>query len=239
MAPFLGRGSLLLLAAGIAGVVVAFVTVAPGLFIKLGVVLAMQLTAFGLFVEVFDRLAQAAIFRDEDSWLPEPTSDLPDVKVLFWRGLANLFAFGVLAVPAVLVAIYLRSATAAIACQVLLFVYWPMGLTVHSVSGRMTGALDVVAVGRGILTAPLEYLAVCVLTFAAIGGSTAVVIAIVGASALAASVSGPGIGTNAALLAVISFVWFAAIAYFHGVLGYLMGALVRSKGEAFEFLQQA
>lgn len=239
MAPFLGKGSLLLLAAGVAGVGVAFITVAPGLFIKLGVVLALQLTAFGLFVEVFDRLAQAAIYRNEDRWLPEPTSDLPDAKVLFWRGLVNFIAFGILAVPSVLVAIYLRSVGAVIACQVLLFLYWPMGLTVHSISGRMTGALDILSVFRGISAAPLEYLTVCVLTFAAIGGSTAVVIAVTGASALAAGLTGGGIGTGAIVVAVLAFAWYAAIAYFHGVLGYLMGALVRSKSESFEFLQES
>lgn len=238
MAPFLGKGSLLLLGAGFAGIGVAFVAVAPGIFIKIGVLLAMQLTAFGLFVEVFDRLAQAAIYRDEEAWLPEPSGDLPDAKTLFWRGVVNLFAFGILSVPGLMAAYYTRSVGVAIAGQVLLFMYWPMGLAVHSISGRLTGALDVVSVVRGIIAAPLEYLTVCVLTFAAIAGSTAVVIAVTGASALGAGLMGGGLGAGIALIALVAFLWYAAIAYFHGVLGYLMGALVRSKSEAFEFLQE-
>lgn len=237
VAPFLGKGSLLLAATGLTGVGVGLMAVLPGLCMKIGFLIGLQLVALGLFVETFNRLAQAAIYRDDDSLLPEPVSDLPQMSTLFWRGVVNFFVFALLAAPGILVAIYARSVSIAIACQVALFLYWPMALTVQSVSGRLTGPFDVVSVLRAMVAAPLEYLVVCVLTIAAIAGSVMVVIAVTGVSAVGAqAMGGNSIGTGATLLVIVSFVWYAAIAYFHGVLGYLMGALVRSKGDAFDFL---
>ncbi len=238
VAPLLGKGSLLLAAAGFTGLGAAVIAAAPGLFIKIGIVLALQLVALGIFIEVFNRLAQAAIYRDDDAWLPEPISELPDMKTLFWRGVVNLVVLALLGTPAVLVALKLDNAAVAIGIQIALFVYWPMALTVQSISGRLTGALDFLSVGRGIVAAPLEYLTACVLTFAAIAGSTALVLAIAGASVMAVASAGGGFGSGFAVYCVVSFAWFTAIAYFHGVLGYLMGALVRSKRAAFEFLTE-
>ena len=62
-------------------------------------------------------------------------------------------------------------------------------------------------------------------------------LALSGVGALALGASDAGLGGGALLFAAVAFAWYAAIGYFHGVLGYLMGALVRSKGEAFAFLQ--
>jgi len=238
VAPVLGRGPWLLVVSGMAGVGVGLMVMVPGLLLKLGALIGVQLVAFGIFVEIFDRLAQAATFRDDDAWLPEPRSELPNATALFYRGVVNVLVFAMLAAPAVAFAIYTRSATLALVAQVALFVYWPMALTVQSLSGRLAGPLDVVSVLRGIIAAPLEYLCVCLLTFGAIAGSTFVVAALTGAGALALGASGGGLGSGAAFYMGVAFVWYAAIGYFHGVLGYLMGSLVRSKSERFTFLEE-
>ncbi len=239
MAPFLGRGWALLAASGVAGVGVGLVVVVPGFLIKLGALIGLQLVAFGLFVESFNRLAQAATYRDSESWFPEPMSELPNPSALFWRGLVNVLVFAMLASPAVALALYTDSVFVALVAQIALFLYWPMALTVQSVSGRLAGPLDVLAVARGVVVAPVEYLSVCLLTFAAIAGSTLVVVAATGVGALAIGASDVGLGGGAMLYAFVAFAWYAAIGYFHGVLGYLMGSLVRSRSEAFEFLHES
>ena len=43
------------------------------------------------------------------------------------------------------------------------------------------------------------------------------------------------VGTGAAV-ALLGFLYYAGVGYLHGVLGYLMGSLVRSKQDRFEFM---
>jgi len=240
LAPFLGKGALLLVAAGVTGVLTVAVAAAPGLLLKLGALVFVAFVGLGLHFETFNRLAQAAMARDEDAWLPDPQSDLPGLSALFFRGLLLMAVGALLAVVPVLVGWGTRDAAATLAAVSVLQLYWPMALTVMSVSGRALGALDFPVVLRAIVVAPLEYIAVCALTLGAIVGSTLAVGMASGAGALAlgAADSQPGVLSGLTLLAFMSFLWFAGIAYFHGVMGYLMGALIRSKGERYHFLME-
>ena len=236
IAPVLGKGSVLLAACGGIGVAVGVGAVIPGGLLKLGGVFGLQLVAFGLFMETFNRLAQAAIYREVGQRLPEPISSMPSMSELFWRGVLNAAVLFVLAIPGGAVAFYTRNLFAIAAAQLLLFCYWPMALTVQSVSGRLAGPLDAIAVARGIAVAPLEYAVVCALVFLAIVASAGVALALTGAGALAVGGGEAGLGGGALMVTLVSFVWFAAVGYFHGVLGYLMGSLVRAKSDAFDFL---
>lgn len=240
LAPFLGRGALLLLAAGATGVLTIAVAAAPGFLLKLGALVFVAFVGVGVNFETFNRLAQAAVSRDEDSGLPEPHSDLPGLSELFFRGLLLLGVGALLwAIPG-LIGWGTGSRAAFLAASSVLMLYWPMALTVMSVSGRALGAVDFPVVVRAIVVAPLEYAAVCVLTLGAILASTfgVVMASGVGAMALGTSSAEPGILSSLALMAFVLFLWYAGVAYFHGVMGYLMGALIRSKGERYHFLME-
>jgi len=237
IAPFLGKGSLLLIAAGAAGVGTVLVAAAPGLLIKLGALMFVAFIGLGLNFETFNRLAQSAIARDEDQWLPEPESSLPALNELFFRGLL-LLGVGLLlgAIPG-LIGWMTRDAFVFVIALAAMMVYWPMALTVMSVSGRVLGAVDFPVVFKAIFTAPLEYVAVCLLTLGAILLMTLGVAGATGVGAVALGTGGePGLFSGLAFVGVVSFLWYGGIAYFHGVMGYLMGALIRSKGDRFDFL---
>lgn len=238
VAPFLGRGWVLLLASLGMGAAVGLVAVIPGFLFKLGILLATQLVAVGVFVETFNRLAQAAMYRDDEQWLPEPHSELPSLSVLFFRGLIMSLLLALLGAVPLIVLFQTESLGLTFLAELAIFLYWPMALTVQSVSGRLLGGIDVVSVFRAVMIAPLEYVASCILTIGAMTLSVLGAGTVIGAGALAAAASGGSLGVGIAVYFLVMGALYAAVAYLHGVLGYLMGSLIRSKGDAFAFLSE-
>lgn len=237
LAPFLGQGSLLLLSAGLAGVAVMGALVIPFFIVyKLVVGLFFALAATGIVYETFDRLAQSATLRDDDEWVGSPISRLPSMMELCGRGLAVSFVSGLVWVGMAAAAPVLADWRLFLGLLLVSYLYWPMALTVMSIRGTVFGLLDVFAIVRGIAAAPLEYLVVCVASFAALAGTTVAVLGAMGVTAGAGLHAGHGLVGAGLTVFVAAFAYYAGIAYLHGVLGYLMGSLVRAKSERFEFL---
>ena len=228
LAPFLGRGALLLLAAGAAGGFTGLVSNAPGIF-ALALTFALLVASLGILTETFGKLAQAAAGR-EPGEAPSPDFGLPDFSTLFFGGLVTLVAAGLLAGVPFVVYRSTQSTDLTLASALLPYVYWPMALTVQGISGRVSGLFDLVSVLRGIFAAPLEYLVVAVTSF----GLVAAVPVAVGVSLIAVADS----DLIALFTVIVGFVAFASLAYLHGVIGYLMGALIRSKPSKFAFMLQ-
>jgi len=231
VAPVLGRGAWLLLACGLLGAASFVVVSLPGLLSRLLLGATLGLAGVGALTEIFGRLAQAASGR-EDGEAPDVTFAPPPFTTLIFRG---LFTSGLLALFAGLLFALARARFPALTLGLLTalaWAYWPMGLAVQGISGELTRILDVVAVVRGVVRAPLEYLAVV-----AASGLVWVGIGLAAGGALVSIVIG-GIDTPLATGATLAFVGFVLIGYLHGVLGYLMGALIATKEEAFLFLRE-
>lgn len=229
LAPVLGRGSWLILGCGAMGGGAVVLYHLPLIHLKLIGALGLGLAGVGLLTEIFARLAQAASSR-EPGESPSPHFDPPDMTSLFLRGLftaivlallvGGLAALGGAGLPLIGVG----------ALALLAWAFWPMGLAVQCIAGRLTGIFDVFAVVRGVAAAPLEYAAVVAASFVvlgamslALGGATLAMVASDGATSILVAV-------------LLPFLYFCLLGYLHGVLGYLMGALVAAKSEGFEFL---
>lgn len=237
VAPFLGQGPLLLLAAGCAGLAVMASLLIPFFVVyKLIAGAFFGLVALGVVYETFDRLAQSATLREDGEWAGTPISRLPSMGALCWRGLAVSFVSTLLWVALGAVAPLLADWRLIGGLLLLSYLYWPMALTVMSIRGTVFGLLDLPAIVRGVAAAPLEYLTVCVTSFAALAGTTVAILAAMGISAGAGMVADLGLLGAGVAVFVAAFAYYAGVAYLHGVLGYLMGSLVRSKSERFEFL---
>ncbi|MCC6875553.1 MAG: ribosomal protein L7/L12 [Sandaracinaceae bacterium] len=235
LAPLLGRGWLAILGCGAVGSAMLLAINIPGLIVPVAAFLGLLFVGTGTIAELFTRLAQAAMAR-EPGRLPEPNVAIPDATTLALRGLVTVLVLLALGTLVVAAAYWLLAAGAPpIVLLPLAFApyfYWPMGLTVQAVSGRLTGVIDFVAVVRGIAAAPLEYLAVVVASFLLLVGMT---LALAGA-ALGGTLAATALEAPTLVVYVVAFAYLAALAYIHGVLGYLMGALVASKEDRFDFL---
>lgn len=237
VAPFLGQGALLLLAAGFAGLAVAVALVIPFFLIwKLVVATFFALVAVGVVYETFDRLAQSATLRDDDEWVGTPISRLPSMSALCFRGLVMSVMSAGIGFAVVALIPVLGDVRLVLGLLLLSYLYWPMALTVMSIRGSVLGLLDVVAIARGVAAAPLEYLTVCVASFVAIAGATFGLLAATGLGAGLGVIAGAGLLEVGLLVVGLAFAYYAGMAYLHGVLGYLMGSLVRAKSERFEFM---
>jgi hypothetical protein len=228
VAPVLGKGALAIAGCGALGAATWLVLAyAPGIA-KLGVGFALGLVTLGIVIEVFAKLAQAAVSREEGA-LPVPQLGMPEATALAVRGLATLAVLALFGALAWLVAQTGVTPIASVALALLFSAYWPLGLAIQGISGRFTGIIDVVAAARCIAIAPLEYAAVVVVSLVLLIGLSAGVAA---GGVLTAGASDSVFATGLA----VAFLYFAALSYAHGVLGYAMGALVAAKEERFAFL---
>jgi hypothetical protein len=237
VAPFMGRGWLLLAATGATGAVGLTVLLLPGFLLRLIMGLGLTTAAVGMLASVFGQVAQAALADDGDGdvevsdvRVPHPVDLMASgalsliVAILvfgmpYWlatRGVAPPIVFASLAIP---------------------YLYWPMALTVRGISGRVGGVFDVLSIVRGILAAPVGYLVVALISFAGLTGLSLAMAATAALAAVSMSVSDGG-SVIAAIFTMggLGFVLFAGLAYVHGVVGYLMGALVAANEKRFAFL---
>lgn len=227
LAPVLGMGVLPILGAGVLGVLGWFVLLyVPG-FVKLFAGVAAILTGVGLVIEVFAKLAQAAHGRDRGS-LPAPHFAMPELSALALRGLTTVI---VLVVFGAMLWFVAQSGIAVLTLAVALLIgaYWPLGLAIQGVSGRFFGIFDLPAAVRSIAIAPLEYLAV-------VGVSYVLLVGLSFALAYGGMLAVGAIEAPVIMEIVVAFLYFAALTYAHGVLGYAMGALIAAKEERFAFL---
>lgn len=228
VAPVLGKGVLAIAGCGALGAATTFVfAYVPGIA-KLGVAFALGLVTLGITIEVFAKLAQAAVSREKGA-LPAPQLGMPEVSALAVRGLATFVVLALFGALAWLVAQSGVSPIASLALALLFSAYWPLGLAIQGISGRFTGIIDVIAAARCIAIAPLEYAAVVLACLVLLIGLS---VGVVAGGVLTAGASESLFATQLA----VAFLYFAALAYAHGVLGYAMGALVASKEERFAFL---
>lgn len=225
-APLLGRGALAIAGCGCSGtfawLLAAYV---PGI-LKLAGVTALVLITLGMIMEIFAKLAQAAASRDPGA-LPAPHIRMPEKSELFVRGLSTVLVLVVFGTLFWLVSQAGLPPFFHVVVAVAIGAYWPMGLAIQGVSGRFLGVFDVLSAARSIAIAPLEYGAVVVVSCLLLV-SLALVVVLGGAVAFA---------SGSAVFAIpLVFLYFGALTYVHGVLGYAMGALIASKEDRFEFL---
>lgn len=228
VAPILGKGALGIAACGALGaatwLVLAYV---PGIA-KLGVGFVLGLVTLGITIELFAKLAQAAVSREKGA-LPAPQLGMPEASALAVRGLATLVVLALFGALGWLVTQAGVSALSSVALALAFCAYWPLGLAIQGISGRFTGVFDVMAAARCVAIAPLEYTAVVLVSLVLLIGLS---VGVVAGGVLTAGASESAFATGLA----VAFLYFAALAYGHGVLGYAMGALVATKEERFAFL---
>lgn len=239
LAPFVGRSWILLVLSGLVGVgLLTLLLVAP-ILLKLVGGLFLCLVGVGLTAETFGGLARAALMRDDDAWLPNISGNLPTVGDLLVRGILLMVVGFLLSAVPVFILSKTDSTRAFLIAQAILLVYWPMALAAASLSGRTWAALDAPWVLRGIFIAPVEYLVVCVLGLGSIFLTAYGIMSSSFGEALLANLSDASAGTISerfAMYATYAFMLYAGFGYYHGFMGYLMGALVRSKSERFDYL---
>jgi len=241
-APFLGRGWALIPLAGLLATVSVHLhgssLFAPHATLLIGakgaLALALMAAAFLVQWRLFDSLARAARSREDNSLHPDAVGGSSMGRFVL-RGIVR---FGFLAVWAYGVSYTfseLEMPGLAALIMVGALLPYPMALAVQGVRSGWLETFNPIDVARGIVAAPVAYLGVLVAGLVAAALLVPVMGTLGGLGFLALgdtwmAATGPG------LFGLLLGVGTMGLAYVHGVLGHLMGALLAREEHAFGFL---
>ena len=238
MLPFRGGG--LRLVAGVAAlpaigaIVIVLIPTAGFSFINIGLTFSFTSAALGAHAHVFTQFAQAGV-RDRGGPPPSVLDRLPSYTEVFYRGLSLIALLALLFGIFAWMAFNGGGGPALLAGAALAYVYWPMALSVQALSGRAVAIFDVPGVLRGVFAAPVEYLVVVILGIAVLAFTGTLIALVTGASVLGGVVSQSVLVASVGL-ALAQIMGSLAGTMLAAVQGYLMGCLVGSRSERFEFL---
>ncbi|MEM1418405.1 MAG: hypothetical protein AAGH15_26155, partial [Myxococcota bacterium] len=203
-------------------------------FAKLVLSFAFGTAAVGAHAHVFTRFALAGM-HDEGGAPPEVSPAWPSFSTLYYRGLSLVGLLILLFGAFAWLAVQGTSPLVLVVGMALVYVYWPMALSVQALTGRPLAPFEPPTVVRGIFAAPVEYAIIVIMGVAVLVAASALTFFIAG-GALLGAVAAQSFGAAMMALLIGQGIGVLAGTVLAAVQGYLMGCLVGARPDRFGFL---